>query len=464
MKNLEIENKYLLSYDKALTFLKSLQNYNTKKIVQSYIKYSKNSIKRVRKIGNKYILTFKKGNGRVRVEKEKFITKKRYKKLSKKKIGKKIKKIRYFFTIKDKNYELDIFKGKFKNLAFLEIEFKDEKEMKSFSLPNILSKIVIKDVSEDIKYTNSSLALLSSVPNIEKIFNNINSLDIDKKFVFRYAKNISIYNYLRIYLYYYFTLLNRYSRLTVDGNNDEDLHQFRVNTRRIRSILSLHKELFDEKIYKKVKLSFKKIVSQTNKKRDIDVFLKKLKNFDIEDYNIKKFICFLENKAKYENNQIKNLLSSKEFLEILFDFEILLKDDNAFFSTNIANIPAKQYSKFKNKKILKNINISLKKLNHKVSIQKFHNVRIKIKKFNYFMETFYPLVKNKKNKKIKKSLKRYQTLFGKLNDIYNQINILRYYCDTNNISAIDMFLPSLKDELKNIKQKIINYGSKSSIY
>ncbi len=456
MKNLEIENKYLLSYEKAVKFIQSLQNYRRKKIIQSYIKYSKNSIKRVRKIGNKYLFTLKKGSGRIREEKEKFITKKRYKRLSKQKIGKKIKKIRYFFTIDNKNYELDIFKGKLKGLAFLEIEFKNEKDMKNFFLPDILVQIVVKDVSNDKKYTNSSLALSSSSTlNIEKIFNNIKLLNSDKKFIFKHTKHTGIYNYLRIYLYYYLTLLKKYSKLVDNIKDGENLHQFRINIRRIISLLSLHKELFDKETFDKIKLSFKTIIFKTNKKRDIDVFSKKLKNFNTKKYDIEQLIQFLRDSANYENRQIKNLLSSQEFSEILFDFEILLKENSNFFTTNIANMPAKEYSKNKNKKLLKNITVSLKKLNLEMPTEEFHKVRIKIKKFKYFTEAFYMFLKNKNIKNIKK----YQTLFGKLNDIHNQINILQYYYKKSSIS--DTFLPSLESELKNIEQKIIQYISKS---
>ena len=34
---MEIENKYLLSYEKAVAFLKKLKNYETHKITQIYI-------------------------------------------------------------------------------------------------------------------------------------------------------------------------------------------------------------------------------------------------------------------------------------------------------------------------------------------------------------------------------------------------------------------------------------------
>jgi len=92
MKHLEIENKYLLSYKKAVDFIKTLSDYSIKDIEQIYFSYSIKSTKRARKVDDKYILTIKKGDGKVREEYEKEITRKRYKKFKKKENRKSYKK------------------------------------------------------------------------------------------------------------------------------------------------------------------------------------------------------------------------------------------------------------------------------------------------------------------------------------------------------------------------------------
>ncbi len=451
MKNLEIENKYLLSYNKACKFLETLDTKHSKKIVQCYIKYSKNSIKRVRKIGKKYIYTLKKGSGRVRQEREKNISKKKYKRLSKRKIGNKIIKTRYFFTIDKKNYELDIFKKRFKGLAFLEIEFKNKKQMQDFILPEILSKIVIRDVSEDNNYTNSSLALLSNIPfENQEIFESIDLFDNNKNFVFSEKK--SIYDYLQNWLYCYFVLLKKYAQLTVQNNNSEDLHQFRINIRRIRSLLAIYKELFDKDTVLKIMNSLKIIVSQTNKKRDIDVFLSKLDG--INDSKILKFIEYLKDESQKEKRKIKKILESQEFLNILFDFEVFIKEDYKFFAINISDLPVKKYSKKKFKKLFKKIIFLFKKINHNSTIEELHKIRIKIKKFKYFLEISNNLLKKYRAEKIRKSFKKYQNLFGHLNDIQNQIKIVQDYCSIKNISTLEMNLASLQKELQETREKI----------
>ena len=168
MKHLEIENKYILSYNKALKFVKSLPSYKVYKIEQSYLSNEANKTKRVRKIDNKYILTIKKGEGKIKEEREKYISKKRYKKLKKRKIGHTIKKRRYVFELGRFTYELDIFRGSLKGLAYLEIEFKSAKQMKKFTLPKRVKKIVKKDVSGDKRYSNAFLA--TNVKNLVDLF------------------------------------------------------------------------------------------------------------------------------------------------------------------------------------------------------------------------------------------------------------------------------------------------------
>jgi len=455
MKNLEIENKYLLSYDKACEFLETLDTKYSKKIVQYYIKYSKNSIKRVRKIGKKYIYTSKKGSGRIRQEREKNISKKKFKRLSKRKIGNKIIKTRYFFTIDKKNYELDIFKKRLKGLAFLEIEFKNKKQMQDFILPQILSKIVIKDVSEDNNYTNSSLALLSNIPfKNQEIFESMDLFDNNKNFIFTFSEKNSIYDYLQNWLYFYFILLKKYAQLSIQNNNNEDLHQFRINIRRIRSLLAVYKELFDKDVLLKIMNSFKIIVSQTNKKRDIDVFLLKLDG--INDSKILKFIEYLEDKSQKEKLKIKKILESQEFSNILFDFEVFIKEDYKFFTTNISDLPANRYSKKKFKKLFKKITFLFKKINNNSTIEELHKIRIKIKKFKYFLEISNNLLKKYRVEKMRKSFKKYQNLFGHLNDIQNQIKMVQDYCSIKNISTLEMNLASLQKELQETREKIID--------
>ncbi len=448
MKHLEIENKYLLSYKKAVDFIKRLGSCSIKDIEQIYFSYSPKSTKRVRRVNDKYILTVKKGDGKVREEYEKEITRKKYKKFKKKRIGRVIKKRRYVFGFDGLTYELDIFKGSLKGLAYLEVEFDNVDKMKDFVLPESLQRIVKKDVSSDRKYTNAFLAVsIKKYNNIDKIFKKIEKNH--KKFKFKPKKEINISDYLRIWLYHYLILAKNYAFDFAKSDNEEDLHQFRVNIRRIRSLLYSFREIFSKEIYQKLSSSLKSIAQKTNQKRDIDVFIISLKK---EKEFYKEFYEYLKNEQTHQKNEIELFIMSDKFKNILFDLETVLKDSDGFYTNIYAYLPAKIFVKKSFKKLHKKIQKSLLELTSSKPIEEYHKVRIKIKKLRYLVETFSYFIKEKS---VKQTLKTLQESFGNLNDTHKQIIILRDYLQKYpNDTAIQELLEKLELNLQDIKNDI----------
>lgn len=450
MKHLEIENKYLLSYEKALDFINSLSKYSVKKMEQAYFSYTPKSTKRVRKSDNRYILTVKKGSGRIREEFEKNISQKKYKKLKKKKIGKTIKKNRYIFDIDGHKYELDIFKGALKGLAFLEIEFKNEEELKSFTLPSPLKNIIIKDVSEDRSYTNAFLAVaVHSIKDTGEVFEKIENNPVG--YEFKPKKKINIHDYLRIKLFGYLMLIKYYTDRFLESGDDEDLHQFRVNIRKTRSILWSFREIFDEDIYQNLSSSLKAAANRTNQKRDTDVFL----NF-LEKYkkNHEGFYEYLKHLQDIQKEEIGVFFNSKELIKTLFDLELFLKDEEGFFINSYGYMPSYTLGKQKIKKLSKDVKHLTKKLSPVDPIEKYHKIRIKIKKLRYLLETFSFYADNKK---IRKTVKKLQDSFGALNDTYNHIMILNGYISEHQSDSknLELLLSILETRLQDNKTSII---------
>jgi CHAD domain-containing protein/CYTH domain-containing protein len=450
MKHLEIENKYLLSYEKALDFINSLREYNVEKIEQAYFSYSPKSTKRVRKSNDKYILTIKKGSGRIREEFEKNISKKKYKKLIKKKIGRTIKKNRYIFELEGYKFELDIFKKSLKGLAFLEIEFKDEKEQKSFTPPNPLKEIIIKDVSEDRSYTNAFLAIsMPDIKDINKIFKKIELNPSGYKF--KPGKKINIHNFLMIRLYGYLMLAKHHADQFSTRGDDEDLHQFRVNIRKIRSLLWSFREILDKNIYLKLSASLKSAANRTNQKRDTDVFLTFLEKYK-KDY--KEFYSHLKQKQSLLKEDIGAFFNSKELEKTVFDLELFLKDENGFFINSFGYISSCFVGQQKIKNLSKKVKHLTEKLSSADSIEKYHKIRIKIKKLRYLLETFSFCINDKKTRSFVKKL---QDSFGILNDTYNHIMILNRYISShqNGSKNLELLLSILETRLQDNKTSII---------
>lgn len=155
---LEIERKYLIEYP-DLEFLKSYPFCSATEISQSYIIINGERA-RIRKRGKDdgytYYKTIKKDiDGVKRIEIEDTLSKEEYELLfSSSKQKTTIEKTRYCLVYENKYFEIDLFP--FSNdKAFLEIELNDENE--NFNLPPFIK--VIKEVTTDKEYKNSSIAL-----------------------------------------------------------------------------------------------------------------------------------------------------------------------------------------------------------------------------------------------------------------------------------------------------------------
>lgn len=153
MNNMEIERKWLVKPENIpynLNELKSLE------IEQAYISFSPTI--RVRKIdGREFILTVKAKTQTElsRVEYEINISGEEYDNLVKKAEGKIICKTRFLNRRSDGLLEeIDIFHGEFDGLAYMEIEFTDEKQAADFASP----QWVVRDVSNEKGYSNGDLA------------------------------------------------------------------------------------------------------------------------------------------------------------------------------------------------------------------------------------------------------------------------------------------------------------------
>lgn len=151
--NLEIEKKWLIDKDNIKYDLSEAKVYE---IEQTYINFSPEI--RVRRVNNsQFSFTLKKNtsaDGMIRDEIDFLINEDEYNELITKKVGETIFKTRYKI-FKDKQViAIDIFKGDLEGLAYMEIEFANIEEANSFTTPDW----VIKDVTDDIRYKNASLA------------------------------------------------------------------------------------------------------------------------------------------------------------------------------------------------------------------------------------------------------------------------------------------------------------------
>lgn len=158
VNNMEIERKFLIDMNKVPYDFNTL---NKKDICQGYI--LANPEIRVRDISNEnYYMTIKSNTDDplVRNEIEFEISKEAYEKLMERDDVYKLSKTRYSVFENDNKYEIDIFEGKLKGLACLEVEFSNKDEAEKFLAPDWVKK----EVTNDIRYRSGFLAK-NSIPN-----------------------------------------------------------------------------------------------------------------------------------------------------------------------------------------------------------------------------------------------------------------------------------------------------------
>jgi adenylate cyclase len=148
--NREIERKFLVR-----KLPDGLTNYPSAEISQGYLVSLDDGLQvRLRKSGERYSLTFKRGVGNVREEREIELTAEQFNALWPATEGKRLVKTRSEIPFGDRVVEIDVYHGKHEGLVVAEVEFDEEKAAKNFHPPDWLGD----DVTGDPRYSNQLLA------------------------------------------------------------------------------------------------------------------------------------------------------------------------------------------------------------------------------------------------------------------------------------------------------------------
>ena len=147
-KPMEIERKWLIN-----TIPSDLENYPHIIIEQGYLNTT--PVVRVRRQGDKYILTYKGGGMMAREEYNLPLDSESYQHLIAKADGHIISKVRYFISLEDGlTIELDRFSSPIKGLYLAEIEFKSIEQAEAYIPPAWFGE----DVTYDPRYHNSVMS------------------------------------------------------------------------------------------------------------------------------------------------------------------------------------------------------------------------------------------------------------------------------------------------------------------
>ena len=155
----EIERKFLIEYP-DITYLDSLPNCKKVEIIQTYLKAPNGDETRIRQRGADgnfiyFQTTKRKISDTKRIEIERRLTKDEYLKLllDVDTTKHQIRKTRYCLVYASQYFEIDVYPF-WNDKAIMEIELRSEDQ--EFTIPTFIN--VIKDVTDDDEYKNSSLA------------------------------------------------------------------------------------------------------------------------------------------------------------------------------------------------------------------------------------------------------------------------------------------------------------------
>jgi CHAD domain-containing protein len=203
------------------------------------------------------------------------------------------------------------------------------------------------------------------------------------------------------------------------------LHKFRVNLRKLRSILKDFKPYLKKSSYIGLCTKLKFLLTSSNKLRDDDVFLKYLEEYKQSiPKNLEEEFILLYNKIKEEREfEYKNILefiTSEEFINHFDSIKETLKKHKTY-KNNIWKNFRKTKTKIQ-KKIQKKVKYKRETLSQNADSEIFHELRILYKRLRYLNELFI-----KDSKSNIDEFKEIQSTLGTIQDLSIQQKILEQY-------------------------------------
>ena len=145
---MEIERKFLVSD------LPDLDDTEADEIEQGYLAIGVDGEVRLRRKGEKLLLTAKRGGGISRDEAEVDLDREAFERLWPLTEGRRLHKRRHVLPQGDQTIELDVYEGDLEGLLVAEIEFDTEDEARAFQPPDWIDQ----EVTGDDRYLNETLA------------------------------------------------------------------------------------------------------------------------------------------------------------------------------------------------------------------------------------------------------------------------------------------------------------------
>lgn len=215
----------------------------------------------------------------------------------------------------------------------------------------------------------------------------------------------------------------------IDDIDTEFLHDYRVSLRKSRSLLNLMKKSFDEQWQQQAKLKLSKLAQETNRLRDLDVFLLDQQHYTsmLPEHFAGGMDLMFEHIQKQRDKALKQVVTALTS----DNYRALCNELQAMFEAP-AVFAAEQSSKAVGKVALKRIQGRY----HKICVigtaidkdtpdEHVHELRIECKKLRYLLDFFKELFDPERTTRLIAALKKLQNILGNFNDYSVQQEFLK---------------------------------------
>lgn len=264
---------------------------------------------------------------------------------------------------------------------------------------------------------------------------------------------------------------------TIADIDTEYLHDYRVNLRKIRSIISLVQAIYSPEQTTELKTELAEFMQVTNRLRDLDVYLLDQDDYLAkvpEKYHIGLRMMFTDfaRERKSVLLTVQRRLQSKSYQQTITQLQSLFTDSENLSSGKKSKRASRHYAcQLIAKRYAKVCQIA-GEIHADTPDEEVHELRIQCKKLRYLMEFFTPFYPADKIKKLIKSLKVLQNNLGRFNDYSVQQESLQTYLSENEqlakverkaIKQLIKTLHSLQvEERQRVEKNFIRFNSKET--
>ncbi|MFN4101365.1 MAG: CHAD domain-containing protein [Pararhodobacter sp.] len=207
----------------------------------------------------------------------------------------------------------------------------------------------------------------------------------------------------------------------IADHDTEFLHDYRIALRKIRSVLSLFKGVYSEEQIVDLKARFSKLMAQTGRLRDLDVYLLERRRFyeflpATLHGGLDRMFALFTDERKAEKAKLARYLQSKAYQK---EISALAEDFDKRTDLRpgpMAKRGAHDYACSLIWKRYRKIHKIAAMLDAETEDAEVHRLRIHCKKLRYLMEFFAPLFPKAEFKSLLKPLKQLQDNLGLFND------------------------------------------------